>query len=157
MTEEQQKTLHKEIDLIESAIERMARNSFVIKGWSLSLLALVATLSKLSISMTVMIILIPIFGFWWLDSFYLRLERAFRKVYESRVSMRTGGDWVTDTYRVNCGKFLDEIQSPLRLMFSSSTFPFYGSLVAILLIVFVSQVNWNDVFATLPCACHCQH
>ncbi|MEA2096289.1 MAG: hypothetical protein U9P73_06320 [Candidatus Cloacimonadota bacterium] len=36
--------LHKEIDLIQDCIRRMAQNSFIVKGWILSLITIVITL-----------------------------------------------------------------------------------------------------------------
>jgi len=36
--------LLKEIDLIQSCIKRMAQNSFIVKGWMLSLITIVLTL-----------------------------------------------------------------------------------------------------------------
>ena len=38
--------LHKEIDLIQGVINRMANNSFLLKGWLISLIAVVLALSK---------------------------------------------------------------------------------------------------------------
>lgn len=37
--------LHKEIDLIQECINRMANNSFLLKGWLVSIIAVVVTLS----------------------------------------------------------------------------------------------------------------
>lgn len=36
--------IHKEIDLIQSCITRMAQNSFMVKGWFVSLYAVVLAL-----------------------------------------------------------------------------------------------------------------
>ena len=38
------KEIHKEIDLIQSCITRMAQNSFMVKGWFVSLYAVVLAL-----------------------------------------------------------------------------------------------------------------
>jgi len=157
MTEEQMNILHKEIGLIEGAIERMARNSFLIKGWTLSLIALVVTMTKCSLVIANLTVFIAVIGFWWLDSYYLHLERAFRKLYEDRISKRAKGDWTGDLYVLNCGKYLSLVQRPVRVMFTSSTFPFYAGILLLLIIVLIAQVNWADLFAKLPHFCHCQH
>ena len=38
-------SLHKEIDLIQNCINRMANNSFILKGWVVSILAVVLSLA----------------------------------------------------------------------------------------------------------------
>jgi len=38
--------LHKEIDLIQGIINRMANNSFLLKGWIISLIAVILALTK---------------------------------------------------------------------------------------------------------------
>lgn len=119
------------------------------------MVAFVATMSKLSIDVTALIVLAPVVGFWWLDSYYLRLERAFRKVYEDRVTTRIGGDWSSNLYVISCGKFLPAIQSVRRIMFSSSTLPFYGAIVALFVIVVISQIDWSLVWSSMPHFCTC--
>ena len=46
MENNKQTILHKEIDLIQDCIKRMANNSFLIKGWTVSLIAVVLALAK---------------------------------------------------------------------------------------------------------------
>ena len=41
--------LHKEIDLIQGVINRMANNSFLLKGWLVTLITVVLALTKDSI------------------------------------------------------------------------------------------------------------
>jgi hypothetical protein len=64
--------LHKEIDLIQACINRMARNSFVIKGWVITLAAaLLALLPELVNPRAVcIIVLLVTFCFWYLDAFF---------------------------------------------------------------------------------------
>ena len=42
--DKKQEILYKEIDLIQSCINRMAQNSFVVKGWLIALVAVVLAL-----------------------------------------------------------------------------------------------------------------
>ena len=41
MNQTNKENLHKEIDLIQECIKRMANNSFLLKGWTISLVAVV--------------------------------------------------------------------------------------------------------------------
>lgn len=67
--------LHKEIDLIQAAVNRMANNSFLLKGWLVSLVAVILALSKDTIAATELsyfnlILLLPVIAFWYLDAFF---------------------------------------------------------------------------------------
>lgn len=137
ITEEQKnRILHKEIDLVEDAISRMAKNAFLIKGWCLSVLAFVFALAgKFSVGKLSFLLLVPVISFWWLDSYYLRLERLFRKRYEDVIRKRTLEQVWTDLYSMNLKPYLQNVQGEIRIMFSSSEFPFYGVISAVLFII----------------------
>jgi len=67
-----------------------------------------------------------VFGFWFLDSYYLRQERLFRKLHNYIVKYRLNDD--NNLFDMNIIKFSSDVQSTLRIMFSISTLPFYGSI-----------------------------
>jgi len=60
----------KEVDLIQNIIKRMASNSFMIKGWTITLA--VATLLLKDDNSKILIAYIPLIAFWYLDSYFLR-------------------------------------------------------------------------------------
>lgn len=70
----------KEIVLIQNIIKRMASNSFMIKGWSVTLV--VATLLLKGNKHQVLIAFIPLGIFWFLDAYLLWQERLYRKLYD---------------------------------------------------------------------------
>ena len=71
------------LDMIQAVITRMATNSFMLKGWAVTLIAGVFVLSsKDSNPLFFLIAYIPIVLFWFLDSYYLQLERKFRVLYK---------------------------------------------------------------------------
>lgn len=65
--------LHKEIDLIQSCINRMAKNSFSCKSWNLTLVAGAFALVPENINNWYICIVIFCIDlcFWWLDSFFI--------------------------------------------------------------------------------------
>lgn len=70
------------LEMIENVISRMSSNSFKLKGWAISLVSIVTALSnKCSWKVIVILGLIPLFAFWFLDSYYLMIERKFRILY----------------------------------------------------------------------------
>lgn len=62
----------KEIDLIQACINRMAQNSFVIKGWTITLVAVVLALlpEKVDIRLLCTVGAIATICFWYLDAFF---------------------------------------------------------------------------------------
>lgn len=76
--------LHKEIDLIQGCITRMANNSFLLKGWAISIVAVVLALSEDRTNPVFLIIavLIPLLCFWYLDTFFLHTEKKYRAMYK---------------------------------------------------------------------------
>lgn len=74
----------KHLEMIEAIIERMARNSFQLKGWSITLISLVGAISTQgSDKRFILLAIIPILGFWVLDSFYLQQERYYKQLYKN--------------------------------------------------------------------------
>lgn len=88
---------HKEIDLIQSCINRMAQNSFLIKGWTVTLFAVILALvpEKLEqpnrIFLGVVMLAISIM-FWYLDSFFLATERNYRAISDWILRERPKGN-----------------------------------------------------------------
>jgi hypothetical protein len=74
---------HKYLELIQGIVTRLAQNSYLLKTWTITL---VAATFFLSISATtawlVAIALIPTVAFSILDAYYLRQERLFKKLYD---------------------------------------------------------------------------
>jgi len=146
MAEEQTKVtteiIHKEIDLIQGVISRMANNSFLLKGWLISLIAVVLALSKDSwlscnIPMLLLILCFPLIIFWYLDAFFLHREKCFRKLYEWVIKNRITSN--ENLYSLDFKPFEKDVKSIPRIMFSQTLFPFYGLtffLLIILILIF---------------------
>lgn len=72
----------KHLEFIQNVITRMGTNSFLIKGWSITLVsALFALAAKDAHGKFVLITFFAVPVFWALDAYYLSLERQFRRVY----------------------------------------------------------------------------
>ena len=73
----------KEIDLIQECIKRMASNSFFIKGWNITVVAACITMvDKYEAPSGYIAAVVACLAFWWMDTYYLRLERMYRRKYE---------------------------------------------------------------------------
>jgi hypothetical protein len=130
--------LHKEIDLIQGVINRMASNSFMLKGWLISLIAVVLALSKDSLFscnaiFVCSILCFPILIFWYLDAFFLHREKCYRALYEWVIKNRMSTN--ENIYSLDFRPYQKQVKSQFRIMFSQTIFPFYGLSFIILIIV----------------------
>lgn len=73
----------KHLELIQGVINRMAFNSFMLKGWSVVLVSAVLILvSPQGDNNRALIGLLPTLVFWGLDGYFLRQERLYRALYD---------------------------------------------------------------------------
>lgn len=128
--------LHKEIDLIQGVINRMASNSFLLKGWLVSLIAVILALTKDTIVASQLsyfgfILLLPVVVFWYLDAFFLHKERCYIKLYEWVIKNRQ--TTLDNTYSLNYKKYENNVDSIFKIMFSTTLILFYGFIVVVLI------------------------
>ena len=85
---------HKEIDLIQACIIRMAQNSFMIKGWAFGIVAALVALAaeKLEPCILSAIGIFILLIFWYLDAFFLTQEKLYRFKYEWVIEERPKGN-----------------------------------------------------------------
>ena len=128
-------TLHKEIDLIQGVINRMANNSFLLKGWTVTIIVAVLALTKDTIvtndlTYFSLILLIPLCVFWYLDAFFLHKEKCYRELYNWVIENRP----LTEEFKYNLdySRFEDNVDSIGKIMFSSTIGVFYGIIAVIL-------------------------
>jgi len=121
----------KEIEIIQDIIKRVAFNSFMIKGWAITLV--VVTLLLKGTRFQVLIAFIPLLVFWFLDAYFLWQERMYRELYNWVISNRLKTD--EHLFDMNAYRFKDKVQSKFRIMFSITLGWFYGS-IAVLVIIY---------------------
>lgn len=120
----------KHLEFIQNAINRMASNSLIIKGWCITIAAaLIALLEKEDINKYyIYFSFTPLLFFWFLDAFYLKTERQYRRLYAD-VSKKGKKeiDFSMDItpYKECYGEAL----------FSRTLLPFYLSLMGIVLVI----------------------
>lgn len=135
--------LFKEIELIQSCINRMAKNSFMVKGWALTIFAAVIAITKdeLFDDMLLLIpmVLIPFVCFWMLDAFFLRTERMYGKMYAWVLQERKRGN-IEYQYDLNPARFSDEVECICKVMFSKTLLLFFGIPTMSLLIIVIFKM-----------------
>jgi hypothetical protein len=121
----------KHLDLIQNIIARMAHNSFLLKGWAVTLVGALFALSQKDIGggITVIAILLTMM-FWGLDAYYLSKEHLFRLHYdEVRVKKPDEIDFSMTPTQTNSSytDLVVKLTSPTQLYF-------YGVLVLIIIL-----------------------
>jgi len=116
----------KHLEMLQAIIQRMAGNSFMLKGWSVILVsALFALAVDTSKSRLVFLAYLPALVFWLLDGYFLHQERMFRKLYDKvRETSEDAIDFSMDTTPV-----AGQVASLSRVMFSRTLFLFHGVIV----------------------------
>jgi len=135
---------HKELDLIQGVISRMANNSFLVKGWFIGIFCILIALSKDALvsansSLTLFLFALPLIAFWWLDAFFLHKEKCYRTLYNWVIQNRVEGN-MDKLYDLDYKRFIKEEKSISQLLFSATLIIFYGLpyLILLGLIVFLS-------------------
>lgn len=114
----------KEVEVIQDIIKRMAHNSFLIKGWTITLV--VASFLLKTDDLMVLISFIPLIVFWMLDAFFLKQERLYRKLYEWVITNRP--ESTEKILDMNTERFEDSVDSIPKTMISQTLLLFYGSI-----------------------------
>lgn len=128
--------IHKEIDLIQNVINRLANNSFLLKGWAVSLVAVILTfanddLRSHSIEVLLIILCLPVILFWYLDAFFLNREQCYRKLYKWVIENRKNTDEYL--YSLDYNRFAKEAGSIFKSMFTRTLIVFYGFTLVVLI------------------------
>ena len=128
----------KHLEMIQAVVNRMANNSFLLKGWSVTLIsALLALAAANSDRRFVYVAVLPLLMFWLLDAYFLRQERLFRKLYD-RVRML---DANAIDFSMNTMPYVKDTASWIGVMFSRTLLIFYGALFIGVVIIAVLPVG----------------
>ncbi len=125
----------KHLEMTQNVINRLGRNSFLLKSWSMTILVAAMVLiarENLPNSYSVLVLFLPIAGFWILDGYFLWQERLFRYVYED---IREKTD---TTFEMDLGKHKDKPKSSwISAIFSLTLIIFY-----LIEIIFVGAIAY---------------
>lgn len=114
----------KHLEMIQGVINRMASNSFLLKGWAVTLVSgIFALSSKDADKLYFLIAYIPILVFWGLDAYYLLQERLYRKLYHKICLLQEQS--VNFSMDVSVPEFRNEKHSFWACVFSKTEIGFY--------------------------------
>lgn len=121
----------KHLEFIQNIISRMASNSFLLKGWAITIVsALIAISIDKNNCNYFNVAYFPLVIFWLLDAYYLKQERLFRHLYDE--VRKKDENEIDFSMPVKNGK-----ENYFKVLFSITLGIFYiGSIVTISLIYF---------------------
>ena len=151
----EKEVIHKELDLIQDVIKRMASNSFEVKKWLIGILSAIVVFIRDELLggniQLIGLLLVPVLCFWYLDAFFLSTEKLYREMYK----------WVIE-YRSQTDKYLYDLNTMSRefpadkvvdfiipknnvwhVMFSKTLLPFYSVPVVFIVAYAVMQCLSN--------------
>jgi len=115
----------KHLEFIQNIITRLANNSFMLKGWSITLVSAILgfVYNDPKTYPVIFISIIPVM-FWILDSYFLYQERLYRKLYDNVRKLEQSNidfSMVVSPYRFGW----------IKTFFSKTIIIFYAPLVII--------------------------
>lgn len=131
----------KHLEMIQGIIQRMANNSFFLKGWAITLVVAIFALSDQTLKQEYfLLVYLPAITFWFLDSYYLQLERKYKILYDEVREKNDEIDFDLNIEDINYRKLNLKKLCFIRCLFSKSEFLFYIPMVAILTVIFWRQL-----------------
>ena len=113
-------------------INRMAGNSFLLKGWCVTLIsALFALAANNSNPFFIYLTYFPCVTFWSLDGYFLHQERLYRKLYQA-VSKKQPDEI---DFSMNAVVYKNEIDSWFLTCFSITLRIFHGTVLGTIFII----------------------
>src|SRR6266478_1856334 len=122
----------KHLEFIQAVVNRMSGNSFLLKGWSVTLVAALFALAARDANKNYVIVAyVPVLVFWLIDAYFMSQERLFRSLYDrTREKKEDEIDFSMNTDPYRNGK-----NSWAVSFFSRTLLLFYLSMVGIMLVV----------------------
>ncbi|RLW70267.1 MAG: hypothetical protein B6D68_01090 [spirochete symbiont of Stewartia floridana] len=124
----------KHLELIQGVINRMAGNSFLLKGWSVTLVsALLVLAAKDSNQFFIYLACFPCVAFWGLDGYFLWQERMYRKLYKNVTEIAPD----SVDFDMNAKKYENEVNSWFSVCFSVTLRMFHGVIFGVIVAVVI--------------------
>jgi hypothetical protein len=114
------------LGFIQNVITRMAGNSFLLKGWTVTIVAALFALSAKDAQVKfIYIAYFPAIAFWILDAYYLHQERLFRELYK-QVAI---DNIAVAQFSMNTSIFIGNVDNLFCVFFSKTLLLFYLPLI----------------------------
>src|ERR1700735_1445978 len=131
----------KHLEFIQGVISRLSTNSFITKGWGLTVAAAIYGFAADRLSPWIAAVgFVSTIGFWWLEAYFLRQERLFRCLYDDARRPDTAVALFSMHVRLYCSKPL--VRWP-KVIFSITLVLFYGIIFIVGLAILCSSAIYH--------------
>src|SRR5439155_61930 len=117
----------KHLEFVQAAISRMATNSFLFKGWAITIAAALSAFATVETKTALLIIaVVSTIMFWALDGYYLWLERGFIRLH-NEVALK-------DETEIDFSMSIDKsraVRRWLKTCWRPHLWIFYGTIIAV--------------------------
>ena len=130
------------LNMIERVIERMANNSFQLKGWAVALVSIVGALAINGADRRFIILpILPLVAFWILDAHYLKLERKYQVLYRNAIEEDLQNiNFCMDVNSIKPNSNEKKRITTIACLFSKFVAWFYGCiLISVVLLAFIMR------------------
>jgi len=123
----------KHLEIIQGVINRLANNSFLIKGWTITIsLAGFGLFANNNKPVFLVFVSFADVIFWFLDAYYLRQERLFRELYEDVARVRSRRKkTATKTLTMDTSRYHKRVSNISCVMLSFPTWLIYVAIIAL--------------------------
>ena len=128
------------LEMIQNVINRMGNNSFLLKGWAVLVIVAIFTFTGESNNDIKCILFtnIPLIVFWGLDSYYLQLERKYRKLYDDiRLKENDNTDFNMNPSNVKISISDSKMVSFMNCFLSATEILFYGTCITTTILIYI--------------------
>lgn len=131
MNDKEQVVRH--LEITQGVVDRLAGNSFSVKSWSMAIMSAAVLFinqdNNAYSHFLILTFLIPIFGFWLLDGYFLWQERLFRGIYDDIRQQES-----TD-FKMNISAQLKKVDNKWRDSVCSLTLGIFYSVEIIFIVI----------------------
>ncbi|MED4212671.1 hypothetical protein P4662_25785 [Priestia megaterium] len=123
------------LEMIQSVIARMNSNSFLLKGWTVTIVVALFAFANVKDmdSNFIVLAIIPAMFFWGLDAFFVHQEWLFIKLYEY-VTTQNEKD-INFSMKINPFKF--QVRKWRYALLSKTILPFYLPVTFLVIVAYI--------------------
>lgn len=123
------------LEMIQSVIARMNSNSFLLKGWTVTIVVALFAFANVKDmdSNLIVLAIIPTMFFWGLDAFFVHQEWLFIKLYEC-VTTQNEKD-INFSMKTNPFKF--QVRKWRYALLSKTILPFYLPVTLLVIVAYI--------------------
>ncbi|MFE4036176.1 hypothetical protein [Priestia sp. YIM B13489] len=123
------------LEMIQSVIARMNSNSFLLKGWTVTIVVALFAFANVKDmdSNLILLAIIPTLFFWGLDAFFVHQEWLFIKLYEC-VTTQNEKD-INFSMKTNPFKF--QVRKWRYALLSKTILPFYLPITFLVIVAYI--------------------